>query len=53
MHHLLDPIHCEKIVCENLLRIFLGEKDKPQMGSDLDERGIRRHLWLQPVCNIG
>ena len=53
MHHLLDPMHCEKNVCKNLLRTFLGEKHKPQVRLDLEARRLWRHLWLQPVGNTG
>lgn len=49
MRHLLDVMHCEKNLCENVLKTLMGEKDKPQTRVDMQRRGIRQHLWLQPV----
>jgi len=41
-------MHCEKNVCDILLRTFLGEIDGPKSREDLKTRGIRPHLHLQP-----
>ena len=27
VRHLLDVMHCEKIVCDNILKTIMGEKD--------------------------
>ena len=48
VRHLLDPMHCEKNVCENLIRTLLGETDGVKSREDLRVHGIRRHLHLQP-----
>jgi len=44
-------MHTKKNVCENILKTLLGEKDKPATRADMQSRGIRQHLWLQPVPN--
>ena len=50
MRHVLDVMHCEKNIAENrLLRLTFGEKDYPAVRADLQARGIRPHLHLQPV----
>ena len=40
-------MHCEKNICDILLRILLGETDGPKSREDLRSRGIRSHLHLQ------
>ena len=47
MRRTLDPIHCEKNVCENFLRTLFGETDGPKSREDLHVRDIREHLHLQ------
>ena len=47
MRHTLDPMHCEKNVCENFLRTLFGEIDGPKSRKDLRARGIHEHLHLQ------
>jgi len=47
IRHLLDPMHCEKNVCENLCRTLLGETDGVKSREDMRVRGIRSHLHLQ------
>lgn len=49
VRHCVDVMHCEKNLCKNLLKTILEEKDKPQTRMDMQERGIRKALWLQPV----
>jgi hypothetical protein len=44
-------MHCEKNLCDNILKWFLGEKDKPQTCVDMQARGIRAHLWLRPIAD--
>lgn len=45
--HTLDAMHCEKNVCENLLRTLFGETDSAKSREDMRARGIRNHLHLQ------
>ena len=40
-------MHVEKNVAENLLKTLFGEKDGPGVRLDLQEKNIRRHLWLR------
>lgn len=40
-------MHCEKNVCENLIRTLLGETDGIKSRKDMRVRGIRPHLHLQ------
>lgn len=47
MRHCLDLMHCEKNVCENILKILFGEKDTPSTRVDMQLRNIRPHQWLQ------
>jgi hypothetical protein len=44
--HTLDAMHCEKNVCENLLRTLFGETDGAKSREDMRARGIRQHLHL-------
>jgi hypothetical protein len=45
--HTLDGMHCEKNICENLLRTLFGETDNAKSREDMRARGIRPHLHLQ------
>jgi hypothetical protein len=47
--HVLDVMHCEKKISENILRTTFGEKDTPSVRADMQARGIRPQLHLQPV----
>jgi hypothetical protein len=40
-------MHCEKNVCENLLKTLFGETDDAKSREDMRTRGIRPHLHLQ------
>ena len=40
-------MHCEKNVCENLLKTLFGETDDAKSREDMQTRGIRPHLHLQ------
>ena len=31
IRHILDVMHCEKNICENILKYLLGERDKPHV----------------------
>ena len=47
IRHTLDAMHCEKNVCENLIRTLFGETDDARSREDMRARGIREHLHLQ------
>jgi hypothetical protein len=47
VRHTFDAMHCEKNVCENLLRTLFGETDGAKSHEDMRARGIRQHLHLQ------
>ena len=49
VRHVLDVMHCEKNIAENFLKTTLGEKDTPTVRVDMQARGIRPHLHLQPL----
>ena len=41
-------MHCEKNLCENLVRTIWGEIDGIKSREDMRARNIHRHLHLQP-----
>ena len=45
--HTLDVMHCEKNICDTLLKFILGEGDTAAVRVDLQRRCIRDHLWFQ------
>lgn len=47
VRNLVDVMHVEKNVAENLLKTLFGEKDSPSVRADLEHRNIRPHLWLR------
>jgi hypothetical protein len=49
VQHVLDVMHCEKKVTENLLKTLFREKDTPSMRIDLMNRRLRPHLHLQRI----
>jgi hypothetical protein len=49
VRHILDVMYCEKNVCKNILKFLIGKKDMPQVRNNMEERGIRSHLHLQPL----
>jgi hypothetical protein len=49
--YLLDAMHCEKNLSENMLKTVLGSKDSYGSREDMQEHGIRRDLWLEPSQN--
>lgn len=49
MRHVLDVMHCEKNLAENILKTTFGEKDSPAVRADMQARAIRPHLHLQPT----
>lgn len=46
--HNVDVMHIEKNICESLLKFLSGEKDTGAVRADLQQKGIRPHLWLKP-----
>jgi len=44
-------MHCEKYLCENVLKIIFGVKDTLTIQKDFKDCGIQPHLWLQNVMN--
>jgi len=44
---MLDVMHCEKNVCDNILMTLMEEKDQPAVRLDLQSRGMRPQLWVQ------
>ena len=47
VRHVLDVMHCEKNLAENILKTVMGEKDTPAVRADMQARGIRPHLHLR------
>ena len=47
VRHVLDVMHCEKNLAENILKTVMGEKDTPAVRVDMQARGIRPHLHLR------
>ena len=46
--HILDTMHCEKNLCENIVKTLLGMHDSLGSRLDAEEMGIREEIWLQP-----
>jgi hypothetical protein len=40
VRHVLDVMHCEKNLCENVIKIIFGEKDMVAIHRDMEEVGI-------------
>ena len=47
LRHTLNAMHCEKNLCENLIRTLFGETDGARSREDMRARGIRQHLHLR------
>lgn len=47
MRGTIDLMHLERNLCSSLLNLLLGVKDTPEVRKDLEEEGIRPHLWLR------
>ena len=47
IRHLLDVMHIERNICESLLKLIFGAKDTAASRRDMEEEGIREHLWLR------
>ena len=46
-------MHCEKNLCENILKILFGMNDSPGSHQDVQDLNIREELWLQPPRRRG
>jgi hypothetical protein len=44
-------MHYEKNLCENMLKTTFGAKDSYDNRQDMEQRGIRKELWLRPSQN--
>jgi hypothetical protein len=51
IRYLLDAMHCEKNLCENVTKTVLGMKDSYGSRQDMRKQEIRRELWLRPAEN--
>jgi hypothetical protein len=45
----MDVMHCEKIICKNILKYLMDERDKLWVHNDMEEWGIQFQLHLQPI----
>ena len=41
-------MHCEKNLCENIVKTLMAMNDSPGSRQDVQNLGIREELWLQP-----
>jgi hypothetical protein len=44
-------MHCEKNLCKNILRTFMGENDHARRREDMKDMGVREELWLRESAN--
>ena len=51
IRHVLDPMHCEKNLCENIMKTIWGLKDTLKVRLDLKEASIRPELHPKPGGN--
>ena len=49
VRHVLDVMHCEKNITENIVKTAFGEKDSPSIRADIQARNIRPHRHLRAV----
>jgi len=47
IRHVLDVMHCEKNIAENLLLTLLGIKDGPAVRHDMKEAGCKTSLHIK------
>ena len=47
IRHLLDVMHIERNICKSMLKLLFGTKDTAASRLDMEEEGIRDHLWIQ------
>ena len=53
IRHVLDVMHCEKNLCENILKTLFGMNDSPGSRQDVQDLNIRPEIWLQPPRRQG
>ena len=53
VRHVLDVMHCEKNLADSILRMLFGEIDTPSVRMDLENRRIKKHLWLRRIGDTG
>lgn len=46
-------MHCEKNLCENILKTLFGMNDSPGSRQDVQDLNIREEIWLQPPRRRG
>ena len=51
IRHVLDPMHCEKNLCENIMKTIWGLKDTLKVQLDLQEANIHPELHPKHVGN--
>lgn len=44
---MLDVMHCEKNLSENILKTLFGMNDSPGSRQDVEYLQMRQELWLQ------
>ena len=49
VRHVLDVMHYEKNLCENIVKTTFGEKDSAALRVDMEVRNIQPHLHLRRV----
>lgn len=47
IRNVLDVMHCEKNLSENVIRTLFGQKDTPTSRKDMESQNIREHLWIK------
>jgi hypothetical protein len=45
-------MHCEKNLCENMVKTTFGKTDSYGSREDMETNGIRENLWLHPPRNM-
>jgi len=45
-------MHCEKNLCENILKTLMAMNDNPGSRQDAQNLGIREEIWLQPSTQV-
>jgi len=47
---MLDPMHCEKNLCENIVKTIMGLHNNVGSRKDAEDLQIREEIWLQPAA---
>lgn len=45
-------MHCERNLCENMVKTLMSMKDSPGSRQDAENLGIREEIWLQPSDRV-